>query len=628
MFVTSLRAAAIRLCVSAVCCLGLLTGCGGGMDAASSNSGSMPGPAACGMSNCGAAMVTLTDAKGDFLSYIVTLTSLQLTTADGTSIETLPAATKVDFSQLVDLTEVVSAGQIPVANYVSATLTLDYSNASITADDGTGQAVALKPVDATGAALTGIVSVAVQLDNANHLVITPGRTSRIAFDFNLAASNTVDLAAATVQVSPTLVATVVPSDAKQIRVRGALASATAANNEFVLDVQPFHNMSGTSGQVTVQVTPTTTYQINGTAYVGMTGITALAALPAGTMVAAFGTMQSGSMTLSASAVLAGTSLQNPADDQIRGTVIARDQTSLTLRGATWWHRDGDFDFELTDVTVTLGANTTVTEEGRMGTFTPNDISVGQSVDAFGMASRASSGATALDATAGEVRLDITSAWGIVTGMTAASVTLNLQSLGGLPAGVFKFAGTGGGTANDASAAAYGVNTGSLPQRGLAVNAPARVLGFVTPFGSAPPDFTAVTLVSYAAVTDFLVIDWGRMGSAAAFTGLSASSPSLVPSLSNVGAEHFIHIGPQRVDLTTLAAPPAIVPDASTMSGLFAIGHEGKYRSDNFNQFSDFVMALSKDLSGTAAVVDVAATGQYDSGTNTFTATRIVVLLSN
>ena len=52
-------------------------------------------------------------------------------------METLPAVTKVDFAQLVDLTEVISAGQIPAAEYVSATLTLDYSGANITADDGT-----------------------------------------------------------------------------------------------------------------------------------------------------------------------------------------------------------------------------------------------------------------------------------------------------------------------------------------------------------------------------------------------------------------------------------------------------------------------------------------------------------
>jgi hypothetical protein len=102
---------------------------------------------ACSGSSCGSSMLTMTDAKGDFLSYIVTLTSLQLQTANGTSVETLPAAAKVDFTQLVNLTEVLSAGQIPAGEYVSAKLTLDFTNANITADDGTGVALALTPLD-------------------------------------------------------------------------------------------------------------------------------------------------------------------------------------------------------------------------------------------------------------------------------------------------------------------------------------------------------------------------------------------------------------------------------------------------------------------------------------------------
>jgi hypothetical protein len=261
-------------------------------------------------------------------------------------------------------------------------------------------------------------------------VITPGRTGRLAFDFNLAASNTVDLTASTVTVSPTLVATVVPSDTKQIRVRGQFASATA--NDFVLNVQPFHDVSGTMGQVTVDVAPTTTYQINGTAFVGAAGFTALAALPANTMVAAFGSLQTGTQTFTATNVLAGTSLENPSKDQVSGTVVARTATSLTVRGATSWERGGDFEFEHHDVMVSVAAATGVTEEGMMGAFTVADISVGQHIDAFGMLSTTpvsgsgSSGSGSsgnggsddatktLDASAGEVRLDLTPAWGVVT----------------------------------------------------------------------------------------------------------------------------------------------------------------------------------------------------------------------
>jgi hypothetical protein len=66
----------------------------------------------------------------------------------------------------------------------------------------------------------------------------PGNTRRLAFDFNLAASNMVNLTAMTVEVAPTLVATVVPSDTRQVRVRGQLASVSAPQNDLVLNVAP------------------------------------------------------------------------------------------------------------------------------------------------------------------------------------------------------------------------------------------------------------------------------------------------------------------------------------------------------------------------------------------------------
>jgi hypothetical protein len=614
----------------ATCGMLLLAGCGGGM---SSGMGNAAGASACsGSMSCGASMVTMTDAKGDFLSYTVNLTSLQLQTAAGASVETMPAVTKVDFAQLVDLTEIISAGQIPAAEYVSATLTLDYTGANITADDGTGAAVALKPVDANGAALAGPVTVSIKLDNTNHLRITPGRTGRLAFDFNLAASNTVDMTAATVTVSPTLVATVVPSDNKQIRVRGALVNASTTANDFVLNVQPFHDQSKTTGQMTVGVAATTTYQVNGMAYVGAAGLAAVAALPADTMVAAFGTLQKDTQTFTAAAVLAGTSLENPSRDMVSGTVIARSGNTLTLRRATvWWHGGGDFESEHHDVTVTVADATAVTKEGAMGTFAIADISVGQHIDAFGMASTMNSMGgdnKTLDATAGAVRLEMTPAWGVVTSLAAGSVTVKLQSLDGLPVSAFNFAGTGTSTAADATAAAYVIDTGTLSQTGLAMNAPARVMGFVTPFNKAPPNFTAQTLVNFSSVPQALLIDWTQKGSATAFTGLTATSTSLQLDLAGVGKLHLIQTGPAQIDLTTLATPPTIAPDMAATNEVFAIAHRGKYKVENFNTFTAFVAALAADLTPTATVADLAATGQYDSAANTFTANRIAVLIND
>jgi hypothetical protein len=627
----------------AACGVLLLAGCGDeGMSGMGGMTSGVNGPSACGSSSCGPAMLTMTDAKGDFLSYTVNMTSLQLQTAAGATVETLPAVTKVDFAQLVDLTEVISAGQIPAAEYVSATLTLDYTGANITADDGTGAAVALKPVDSNGAALTAPVTVSVKLDNAHHLLITAGRTGRLAFDFNLAASNTVDLTAMTVAVSPTLVATVVPSDNKKVRVRGQFVSASTTANDFVLNVQPFHDQFKTNGQATVTVGMATTYQVNGMAYVGMAGLAALAALPANTLVAAFGSLQTSTQTFTATTVLAGTSFENPSKDMVSGTVISRSGNTLTLRRATLCRRDGDFDSEHHDVTVTVADGTAVTEEGATGTFTIADISVGQHIEAFGMVSSTSgSGSNSgsgmsgsddssktLDATAGSVRLDMTAAWGVVTALGSGSVTVNLQSLDGLPMSSFNFAGTGAATASDASPTAYVIDTGALSQTGLAVKAPARLVGFVTPFGKSPPNFTAATLVNFSGVPEALVVDWAQKGSTTAFPGLTATSTTLALDLTGVDKLHFIQIGPETLDLTTLATPPTIMADATATNEIFAIGHRGKYKTENFNTFASFITALSADLTPAATVVDLAATGQYDSTANTFTVTRLAVLIND
>jgi len=623
------------------CCFALLVAaCGGGsgMSGGSSTStnggttGATTGSTATPMSctgSCGSTVLTMTDAAGDFLSYIVTLTSLQLQTASGASVETLAAPMKVDFTKLVNLTEVISAGQIPAADYVSAQLTINYANAQIAAQDAAGNSVTLSPVDSKGNALTGTLTVSVMLDNTNQLIITPGNTGRLAFDFNLVASNMVNLTAMTVQVAPTLVATVVPSSTRQARVRGALASASTAQNDFVLNVKPFTTQTGTSGQVTAEVTSTTTYQINGKAYVGTAGLTALAGLPADTMVAAFGSLQTGATpTFTATNVLAGTSLQNPSKDQISGTVIARSANSLTVRSATWTKPDGDFNFEHMDSTVTVGTNTGVTEEGQMGAFTIANISVGQRITAFGMASQGANGAVTLDATAGQVQLNITPLLGTVTALAAGSATLNLQSIGGLPATDFTFAGTGTTAAMDAVATAYVVSTGTLSQTGLTANAPARAFGFVTPFGKAPPDFTAETLENFSAVPSLLVVSWGRAGSATAITGLTATSTSLQLSLTNVGAQHFVTEGPEVVDLAKTTPAPSIVPDTATPNVMFTIGHAGKLKTENFSTFAAFVTQLATELASATTVDIVAAEGTYNATKDVLTAQRLVVLLNN
>ena len=53
--------------------------------------------------NCGTLLVGVTDADGDFLSYSVNITAIELTRRDGTVVSVLPTPQTVDFTDYVDL---------------------------------------------------------------------------------------------------------------------------------------------------------------------------------------------------------------------------------------------------------------------------------------------------------------------------------------------------------------------------------------------------------------------------------------------------------------------------------------------------------------------------------------------
>ena len=570
------------------------------------------------------------DAAGDFLNYTVDVVSLKLRKASGAVVETLPATARVDFAQLVDLSEVISAGQIPAGDYVAATLTLNYSNASINADDGNGGSLVLAAQDANGNALTGPIELSVQLDNHQHLVITPGRTARLAFDFNLAASNSVDMSTATVKVSPLIQASVVPPAELALRLRGGLVSTNTATSTYTVEVRPFHLGSGSAGQVIVHTASTTHFEIDGTSYTGSAGLVALANAAAGTITAAFGSLATSDLSYTARRVLVGSSVESHTFDRVRGDVIARSGNVLTVRGATLDRRDGGFEFIRGDVTVNVADTTRVTEEAQTGNFTITDISVGQRIWAAGTAIiDAATASATLDATAGRVRLEFTPLWGIVATPVSNPLTLSLRAIDGRNPAIYNFAGTGASAATDANPAAYDVDTGSLDLRALALDAPARVFGFPVPFGSAAgTDFNAQTVVSFSEVQTQLLVNWASGGSTTAFPGLNGGSMALDLDLSGVGLLHYMQLGPVRIDLLTLPAAPQIVADSTASITAFAIGHAKSRRTESYHSFSDFMAALAADYNGATTALTMAANGKYDAVTNTLAANRLAVLLSD
>ena len=185
--------------------------------------------------------VAMRDAAGDFLTYAVDVTSLRLQRANGDVVETVPLTTRIDFAEVADLTEFFTVATIPSGTYTRVVMNLDFTNAQIVVQNDTGGEVPVVPVDAAGHALTTL-SVVIQLPDSEPVRIVPGIPASVTLDFDLDASNAVDLTAmpANVTVQPFLSVMPQLEQDREHRVRGVLASVDDAASTVTLKVRPFH----------------------------------------------------------------------------------------------------------------------------------------------------------------------------------------------------------------------------------------------------------------------------------------------------------------------------------------------------------------------------------------------------
>jgi len=622
---------------AALALLLLLSACGGGSSSKLAGGGGStapatspptnptptpPAPTGCDASTCGMALISMMDANGDFDSYTVDVTALTLKRADGTVVQALPLTTRVDFAQLVAVKELLTAANLPKGNYVSGTLSVDFTNADIEVDFN-GMPVKAAVVDASGMPVTTL-ALNIELDAAHRLSIVPGTPALLDLDFDLNASNTVNLTTTPIEVTvqPVIVASLEPTDSRIERVRGELTSVDTIASDYIVEVLPFQLMRGQFGSATVHTSGTTDYEINGTAYTGAAGLSALAALPAATATAAFGAFSSTDRRFTATLVHAGTSVEGTHADALGGTVIARSGNELTVRGATLIRSSGSVAFMRADSLLKVGSGTTVTKDGAPGAALGSTaLSVGQHVEAFGIASIGTGSNMSFDATAGRVRMEGTPVAGRVAAAVAGTLTLDVQSIDRRDVSVFDFAGTGSASATDADPTHYLIATGSLGLAGLAANAPAEVFGFVTPFGSAPPDFAAQTLANFAATRALLAISWGRDGTSTPFSADAASGIVIDTTNTSIGAAHYIEIGAVFTDLKALATPASIASDA-TQPGIFAIGEPGAVHI--FNDFTAFTAELASRLTAGGKLVGLQATGGFDAATSVLTSQHVLV----
>ena len=585
----------------------------------------------------GTAVVTLSDVSGGFTSYIVNIDAITLTRSDGIVVAVLGTQETVDLVKVGDLTELVEAPAVPAGTYTALTLTLDYTAqiAGIITVDVNGVPTDAAAKDPSGNAMS-VSTLTVTFDPKNQLVITAGACTRLAIDVNLAASNSVDLTTSppTVTVRPFVTATVAPVDQTVMRARGIFVIAQPSSSDYIVNMRPFNDLVSALGALTVNTTSSTYFNINGVVYSGAAGLTAMQSLLISTPIAAYGTLGSLSTitpSFNATAVYAGTSLEDPLADFLTGTVSAVSGDTLTLHGVSYVPRIGLPTLRIfyADIPVTVGPATIMSEDGVAASgLSTQSVSVGQRITVSGQATEDTTFLlTSLDATGqapkGQVRLQPTPVWGTLNSGASGSMSLDVLSLGDFAPSALTFAGTGTTSANDAVATSYAVDTPGIDESATPATTLLEAVGFVTPFGSAPPDFTASAVTAGTATPQTLVVEWNG-GAASPFS--SASSAGLVVDLSNANLSstvRYIATGPTTTDLTTLPASPTI---AFAAGGALTLAVGNTLSIDVFNDPSGFATQLSTSLNGTNLVYRLVCVGQYSSATNTFTATQVAVNL--
>lgn len=567
-----------------------ISGCGGGSSGSGEQAGAGQG---------GELVLALTDAEGDFLTYVVDITSIKLHHSNGSVVEALPISTTVDFAQYVELSELLTIATIPAGVYSSVELAIDYSQASVVvqAEDGTPLPASL--LDSDGNSL-GQMAVKIHLSQDNQVRIAPGIPALVTLDFDLDASNQVTISAneASVVVEPVLLADTLQELSKPFRLRGLLDKVVEEEQVFAIDMRPFRHRHAGFGSVRVHVDSDTRYEIDGVAYDAIEGLAQLAQLAPKTPVVSSGEWSRSRGYYIASSVYAGSSVAWHGNDALRGVVVARQDNHITVHGAIWEFADGRYRFN-NNVELMVGANTRVTRQlQEPGDGSIEDISVGSVVTAFGELTDDNT----MDASDGRVRVRLSNLTGTV--VTAAPLAVDLQLLSARRPALFDFSGTGTDLDSDADRDHYEVDTSSLALTDLNIGEPVVVRGLVNKFGTAPEDFIARTVIDVSAIKAHMVVNYGRDGSDVALSQVSADG--LIFDLTDAVLRSVVIRAGIVTQLAAFETPPVVVSAGDT--GIYAITRRG--RVEIYRQFSDFVTALDEDLVAGERVTRFDANGYF------------------
>jgi hypothetical protein len=201
-----------------------------------------------------------------------------------------------------------------------------------------------------------------------------------------------------------------------------------------------------------------------------------------------------------------------------------------------------------------------------------------------------------------VRLVRTEVTGVVKTVAQGAVSMTVERIGSRLPGIFNFTGTGP-SGSEADPADYKVDTTDIDLTGLAVGSPVRIIGFVSPFGSAPPDFDALTVVDLSSVGALMEVIWSA-DSDLQLKDFSSTKISI--DLADSPKIHDVVRGGAVTDLA--GTQPALAPSAGTLD-FFAIRDSGTVTV--FTSFAGFEAELLSRLTTGKMARRLCAIGHFD-----------------
>ncbi len=569
----------------------------------------------------------------------------------------------IDFTKLTNLSELWATASLPVDTYTSAIITMDYTSAQISVMVN-GVPTAATVLDPSGAPLTA-VTLTVDLDPSNPLILQPtfatSNALRLSFNFDLSASNSIDLTTSppTVKIKPYFSISTTQPDHKLIRVRGALINSSVVTGTYSVVVRPFFDEVNSLGIDTIFNDANTIYTFGGITYIGTPGLTAISQASAGsTVVAAFTTFEPTTTPapgvnagiFHSKYVVAGGTLEDFFTYGVEGDVTARSGNTLTLHGATLFAnaaargavraaglnraagtghaRDGRRRFHPGTLELQLDCRRAAHHGARLYSRRPRAELI--TLD--------STGASATDT--GSVRIQSTELFGsVLISSAAGSLDMNLQSINNWPVSVYNFAGNGVSAAQDPTPSNFLVNTGSLTLPTFAAGDPVWVDGFVSPFGSAPPDFLAQSVSAEATVPATLVVRLDGYGNHDPFRHAIADRADnrsdqrrfrFGPAARWSGERRHHDLERQPNGGSGRGYDRSNERFAAILAGVF--GGAGRITESvvnpiqSFNGFASFVTQLNTTFAVPTPATQFIARGFFDRTSNTFTASIIDVVL--